>query len=106
MFSSLLRRSRHGSRRVDSRDRSFSPSAGPASRRYSGPRHASADFTEADDDDDEDDDDDAADDLDAGFGIGVEDADADNRVDDNEDGEGPGFQVLPLFSSSHLGMSR
>ncbi|KAK2932533.1 hypothetical protein FoTM2_006991 [Fusarium oxysporum f. sp. vasinfectum] len=55
MFSSLLRRPRAGPRRIDRRrNTSFSPSPGPARRRYTLERHATADFTEADDDDGDD----------------------------------------------------
>lgn len=94
MFSSMLRQAQSTTprRAQDGRRRSHSPSLGPASRDYARPRHATADFTEADDDDD--DDDDASDD---GYGldpyhIRLGDEDGPSRV-----------PVLPLFSSGYLG---
>lgn len=57
---------------------------------YFQPRHAIADFTEADDDDD----DDSNEEEQPRYGGG----------DDNEDGMPQSGSVLPLYSSSHLGM--
>ncbi|GJN66932.1 hypothetical protein PLICBS_000954 [Purpureocillium lilacinum] len=106
MFSSLLRRPSHGSRRVDLREPSLSPSSRPgARRRYGGRTHATADFTEADDDDEDSNeervlrfeeggDDDAQDEDGDGDGDG-DDADEDGRT-------GKALPVLPLFSATHL----
>lgn len=109
MFSSLLRRPSHGSRRVDLREPSLSPSSRPgARRRYGGRTHATADFTEADDDDEDSNeervlrfeeggDDDAQDEDGDGDGDGDgDDADEDGRT-------GKALPVLPLFSATHLG---
>ncbi|KAF4984616.1 hypothetical protein FZEAL_238 [Fusarium zealandicum] len=107
MFSSLLRRPRAGSRRVDRRrNQSASPSPGPASRHYTLERHATADFTEADDDDADD-----SHDEEEGLTpfrsndrrVDDHDADENNRNDgQDEDGRRGGLPVLPLFSASHL----
>lgn len=116
MFPSLLRRPRAGPRRIDRRQNtSASPSPGPARRRYTLERHATADFTEADDDD-------ADFTHDEGLrrfrnnerrtnNDGDEEEDEDNNDGDeeygmNEDGRQSGLPVLPLFSASHLGMCR
>lgn len=118
MFPSLLRRPRAGPRRIDRRQNtSASPSPGPARRRYTLERHATADFTEADDDD-------ADFTHDEGLrrfrnnerrtnndGEEEEEEDEDNNDGDeeygmNEDGRQSGLPVLPLFSASHLGMCR
>ncbi|GKU01350.1 unnamed protein product [Fusarium langsethiae] len=117
MFPSLLRRPRAGPRRIDRRQNtSASPSPGPARRRYTLERHATADFTEADDDDadfthdeglrrfrnnerrtnNDGDEDEEEDDED--------DNDGDEEYGMNEDGRQSGLPVLPLFSASHLGM--
>jgi hypothetical protein len=98
MFSSLLRRPQHGTRRVEIRDSSLSPATRSPGQRYTVHRHASADFTEGDDDDDLD----VADfgntqNADTLRGEAVEDGD--------EDGEHNELPVLPLFSSTHLGMT-
>lgn len=120
MFSSVLRRPRHASQRVNSRELSVSPASGPLRRRQFTTRtHATADFTEADDDDDDDtneeglvhfdedgqdehggdeDDDDAEDDEE-----NEDDDDAIHAVD--EDNRRKALPVLPLFSSTHLGKS-
>ncbi|KAG9504405.1 hypothetical protein J7337_004378 [Fusarium musae] len=111
MFSSLLRRPRAGPRRIDRRrNTSFSPSPGPARRRYTLERHATADFTEADDDDGDDTHDEGL----SRFrshdrrtnNDGDEDDDEDDEVEEEdrpgEDGRRGGLPVLPLFSASHL----
>ncbi|RBR17211.1 uncharacterized protein FIESC28_06713 [Fusarium coffeatum] len=110
MFPSLLRRPRAGPNRIDRRQNtSASPSPGPARRRYTLERHATADFTEADDDD-------ADFTHDEGLrryrsndrrtnNDGDEDDEDDNDGDGNgmnEDGRRSGLPVLPLFSASHL----
>ncbi|KKY34648.1 putative integral membrane channel protein [Diaporthe ampelina] len=59
-------------------------------RPYSRTRHATADFTEADDDDEDEDDDDEANDHD------------DSPNDEDHGGRRPSGTVLPLFSESHL----
>jgi hypothetical protein len=123
MFSSLLRRSSNR-RLVASEDGQPLPSPGPSDRRrLSAPRHATADFTEADDDDDDDDDEDDRRrsqlrarvrrfnsdnmDLHGGSGRGDGDDDPDEPDHDDEDGNDirrrPSLPVLPLFSSTHLG---
>jgi hypothetical protein len=90
MFSSLLRP--RPARPIDPRDiRHNSPPPGPANFHTSRPRHATADFTEADDDDDD------------------ESTPRLDHFDDNAAGvEGDHTRrplpVLPLFSASHLGM--
>ena len=100
MFSSLLR-TRPTNRRVRDRDVSGSPSG-----RYDRPRHATADFTEADDDDeDEETHEDERVEYEA-----ADDDDQDDDDDEDNDGQaqparhqGP-LPVLPLFSSPHLGV--
>ncbi|SPO00109.1 related to YVC1 - vacuolar cation channel [Cephalotrichum gorgonifer] len=90
MFSSMLRQMQHTPpRRVDhDRARSHSPSPGPANRAYAHPRHATADFTEADDDEEEV--------SNEGDGTGP------YQVDPMDE-DGPSrLPVLPLFSSSYL----
>lgn len=64
----------------------------PAHDEYIRHRHATADFTEADDDEDEDESNDG----------GLPRFRGGNRADDNEDGLGQSG-VLPLFSAGHLG---
>lgn len=98
MFPSLLRRPRNGPRRVDVRDESVSPSPGPATRRYTARRRATADFTEADDDQDSD-----------NAPLRPLDEDGNTARDDaaadaDEDGA-RALPVLPLFSATHLGLS-
>lgn len=109
MFSSTLRPGA-GSRRVNRRpDSTGSLSPHPTRREYTLRRHATADFTEADDDepddsheegppprfpndrhvDDEGDDDD--------------DENDNNNEAIDEDGRHGALPVLPLFSASHLG---
>lgn len=123
MLSSLLRprkesRRRHDSPMFDSNPNTPSPGPdrNPITRRASlgpEPRHATADFTEADDDDEESDEaadhveDGEEDDEEEGLGelprftryrhgdMGMHDAD--RRRSSNT--------VIPLFSASHLGMS-
>ncbi|KAF7557221.1 hypothetical protein G7046_g6082 [Stylonectria norvegica] len=106
MFSSILR-PRHGPpRRVDRRhDPGASPSPGPARREYTEQRHATADFTEADDDGDETNEEG----LDQ-FGNQVPEEEEEDEEDDDqedqhhgdEDGRRGTLPVLPLFSASHL----
>lgn len=123
MFSSLLRRSSNR-RRIASEDGQPLPSPGPSDRRrLSAPRHATADFTEADDDDEDDDEDDRRPsqlrarirrfnsdnvDLQVGGGRGDDGDDRDEPDHDDEDGNDarrrPSLPVLPLFSSTHLGL--
>ncbi|KAI9171224.1 Calcium channel YVC1 [Paramyrothecium foliicola] len=104
MFSSLMRRPKPGSRRALLRQDSFSASPGPSTRRRDSiRRHATADFTEADDDDEDDESNDPRgrrfDDQ------AVQEEDADEDVDEDDlDHANPTARlpVLPLFSSSHL----
>ncbi|RNJ53422.1 hypothetical protein D7B24_001944 [Verticillium nonalfalfae] len=96
MFTSLLRPRRH-SRHVDDDGLPTSPSAGPAFRKPPLRRHATADFTEADDDDE-----DSNDGMGDQYVEGDEEQDdEDNRLDD-EDGVRRSLPVLPLFSASYL----
>ncbi|EEY14756.1 conserved hypothetical protein [Verticillium alfalfae VaMs.102] len=96
MFTSLLRPRRH-SRHVDDDGLPTSPSAGPAFRKPPLRRHATADFTEADDDDE-----DSNDGMGDQYVDGDEEQDdEDNRLDD-EDGVRRSLPVLPLFSASYL----
>lgn len=75
------------------------PSRGPARPEgYFQPRHATADFTEADDDDDE-----SNDEEQPRYRGGEGEGDDDDE-DENEDGLPQSGTVLPLYSSSHLGM--
>ncbi|CAK7198526.1 hypothetical protein SEUCBS139899_001189 [Sporothrix eucalyptigena] len=69
--------------------------AGPATRRpaYAHLRHATADFTEADDDEDDSND---------GDGLGAAYQPPGERLQDDEDGDRRSSHVLPLFSASHL----
>ncbi|KAL0933134.1 cation channel family [Colletotrichum truncatum] len=94
MFSSLLRpKQSNRSRRIDRLHERHSPSPGPAYRQYGGePRHAAADFTEADDDEEEEDEDED------GLGHSGEDPD----VLDDEDQTHRSMPVLPLFSEAYL----
>lgn len=112
MFSSLLRRPRAGPRRIDRRrNTSFSPSPGPARRRYTLERHATADFTEADDDDGDDTHDEGLSRFRSNERRTNNDGDEEDDEDDEgeeedrpgEDGRRGGLPVLPLFSASHLG---
>ncbi|RBQ68359.1 hypothetical protein FVER14953_21040 [Fusarium verticillioides] len=110
MFSSLLRRPRAGPRRIDRRrNTSFSPSPGPARRRYTLERHATADFTEADDDDGDDTHDEGLSRFrshDRRTNNDGDEEDEDDEVEEedrpDEDGRRGGLPVLPLFSASHL----
>ncbi|PKS09241.1 hypothetical protein jhhlp_003855 [Lomentospora prolificans] len=95
MFSSLLRRKQQTPRRrvhdrgdPFSKPQSPSPSPGPASRSYLGARHATADFTEADDDDEDD-------------SIGEDELGPyqDDPIDEDGTQRVP---ILPLFSASYL----
>ncbi|KAF6831170.1 cation channel family [Colletotrichum musicola] len=100
MFSSLLRpKQSNRSRRVDRFQERHSPSPGPAYRNYGGePRHAVADFTEAEDDEEEEEEEEEED----GMGqSGEEDPDA---LDD-EDATHRSMPVLPLFSVTYLANS-
>ncbi len=97
--------SRHGRQRRAGLQQAYSPSPPPQRppRQFSARVHATADFTEADDDEEEDEDD-FEQGLDHGDGPDQDDEDA---VDDLADAEqqGPGgLPVIPLFSSSHLGV--
>ena len=108
MFSSLLR-PRAGSRRVNRRPESTNGSRSPIRNpEYTLRRHATADFTEADDDD-------ADDSNEEGGPVprSLHDRDVDDEADEDDDGDGDGIgdednrrgglPVLPLFSASHLG---
>lgn len=107
MFSSLLSRDRRGRpRRPAARDDSLSPPSRRQPRQYTGRTHATADFTADDDDDEEEDDDFNAEDF-SRLDNGDQQDDNDDAVDEDEDGQdqpSSGLPVLPLFSSSHLGM--
>lgn len=95
MLSKLFRAfqgSQHG--QEEQEEEEAEPSPGPSRRPYVQPRHATADFTEAEEDDDDD----------SNGGIGG--FRGDERTPDDEDGQLPSSHVLPLFSSSHLGRSR
>lgn len=72
------------------------PASGPATQRpsYAHLRHATADFTEADDDEDDSNDD---------QGQGAAYHASDERLPEDEDGDRRSSHVLPLFSASHLG---
>lgn len=106
MFSSLLRRPRAGPRRVDRRRNSSpSPSPGPARRRYTLERHATADFTEADDDDADESHDEGMTRFHSNDRHVDDDGDEEDDQDDGQDEDGRrrgGLPVLPLFSASHL----
>ncbi|PNY29942.1 Calcium channel YVC1 [Tolypocladium capitatum] len=113
MFSSLLRRPRNGSRHVDIRDGSLSPSQRPPPRlQFSARMHATADFTEAEDDDEDDSNDEPTNrsgDEEQGQAApapraGAEDDadEADEADDAGEDGGQKALPVLPLFSATHL----
>ncbi|KAF5026858.1 hypothetical protein F66182_1053 [Fusarium sp. NRRL 66182] len=117
MFSSLLRRPRAGPRRIDRRQNtSASPSPGPARRSYTLERHATADFTEADDDDGDDTHDEGlgrtqSNDRRPRNARDEEEEEEEEEEDDDgeeeqdrlgEDGRQRGLPVLPLFSASHL----
>lgn len=101
MFSSLLR-PKHRNRRVDP-DRmpiSPSPSAGPAFQKRFPRRHATADFTEADDDDE--------DTQNEALNRQYEDEEEEEEEDGGEDVRDETntrrpLPVLPLFSASYLG---
>lgn len=106
---SLLRRPRKGFRRVDRHD-SASPSPGPASQGYASRRHATADFTEADDDGDDSNDEverfdnEEVEEVDGGEEEEEEqDEHEEADEDQGEDGRRTALPVLPLFSASHLG---
>ncbi|PHH60776.1 hypothetical protein CDD81_1173 [Ophiocordyceps australis] len=92
MFSSLLRRSTSGSRRVSRRDQS---PHGPRQRL------ATADFSHVDDFDDDDDDDDGDDNADQDDDQDANEANA-QRPHDDEDGSRKTPALLPLFSATHL----
>ena len=106
MIHSLLRPC-PSNRRVGGRDLSASPTSTPGPRRETPRRRATADFTEADDDDD---DEDTQEETMPGFVAA--DEDDEEGQDDDDDGNDPGqptgrrtpLPVLPLFSSSHLGI--
>lgn len=90
MFSSLVRQMQPTPRRrVDNGHLGHEPSSpGPASRAHAQTRHATADFTEADDDDVSKD------------GDGIDPYQTEPAVD--EDGPS-GMPILPLFSATYLG---
>ncbi|KAG5917672.1 hypothetical protein E4U42_007161 [Claviceps africana] len=121
MFSSLLRRSRRGRRRLDIDDLAASSSSLPHQRHrpYADRTHATADFTEADDDEDEDsnEEDLVRFDEDAGQANAQQrdrhryrgrdrhrDQDQDQAEEDglDQDNRARRLPVLPLFSASHL----
>ncbi|KAM0245610.1 hypothetical protein ACHAP5_005260 [Fusarium lateritium] len=121
MFSSLLRRPRAGPRRIDRRrNTSGSPSPGPARRPYTLERHATADFTEADDDDGDDTQDEALNRFRSNDRRTNNDGDEEEEEDDDDDNDGEEEEeeeeeedgpdednqrrlpVLPLFSATHL----
>lgn len=82
-----------------------SRSSGPARQEgYFTPRHATADFTEADDDDDDDSNEEGRPRYQEGAGIAGSGNDDDDDDDDNEDGLPQSGTVLPLYSSTRLGM--
>lgn len=95
MFPSLLRLSKSSQRHEALRI--MTPSPGPAYRDYAQQRHATADFTEADDDDDDDDF--------LGAGMDADDGADVSHGEENEDGIRDST-FLPLFSASHLGRLR
>jgi len=90
MFSSLLRPKQHRERR-DAPGVAEFPSSGPSFPKPGIRRHATADFTEADDDD-EDSREEAVDRY------------GDEEAVDDEDNLRRSLPVLPLFSSTYLGM--
>ncbi|KAH7375082.1 hypothetical protein B0T11DRAFT_5965 [Plectosphaerella cucumerina] len=90
MFSSLLRPGQHRPRR-DAAPMTESPTSGPAYQKPPFRRHATADFTEADDDDEESQEEE-------GLNMFREHGD---MVDD-EDNMRRSLPVLPLFSASYL----
>jgi hypothetical protein len=99
MFSSFLRNKQQQSgRRVHVQEDPEvldSPSPGPAHQHhapYAARRHATADFTEADDDDDDSNED----------GIGRYQLGGDGE-DDEDGGPGRRLPILPLFSAAYLG---
>lgn len=104
MFTSLLNRPRRDRPRGNDREFSISPSSRHLRRQFSSRTHATADFTEADDDDDEDDDDDFNGEGASRFDNGADGQDNDAIDDDDEQDQGASLPVLPLFSSTHLGM--
>ncbi|RYP08236.1 hypothetical protein DL766_010190 [Monosporascus sp. MC13-8B] len=98
LLSSLLRpRKGRASERVDSHlfdlNPSQSPSPGPANRGYRDHRHATADFTEADDDDED------RDLIDQGRHFSFL---RPSRFPRGENGDAAPSGLLPLFSASHL----
>ncbi len=110
LLSSLLRpRKTRAVRRVDDshlfHPNPQSPPPGPVNSDYHEYRHATADFTEADDDDDDDEDHDEDGDR--------QDVDGDqsflfprtSRFRRDENGQAVPSGLLPLFSASHLGMT-
>lgn len=95
-LSSILR-PRQATRRVDMA-RTFdsdpnTPSPGPANRNYGGQRHATADFTEADDDEDEDE-------------FDLDDGPSAPRIPrpfQETNARRSSTSLMPLFSASYLG---
>ena len=96
MLSTFMRPFKGATRNADDGDlleRNSEPTRRPASvRSYAQHRHATADFTEADDDDDESDD------------ARQPHGNATIRGNEDEDGLNQAIGVLPLFSAGHLGM--
>lgn len=94
MLSTLMRPFKGAARNPDDGDvleRNSEPLLRPASvRSYTQHRHATADFTEADDDDDESDD------------ARQPCRNTSNRGNEDEDGLNQAIGVLPLFSAGHL----
>ncbi|GAO18158.1 hypothetical protein UVI_02036600 [Ustilaginoidea virens] len=109
MFSSLLRRPKPGSRRVDIHHLPVSPStAPPAQRQVTSRTHATADFTEADDEDDETNEEYLVR-FDEEAGPGSDQPEDDQDQDDDGGDEDAhanvrrqGLPILPLFSATHL----
>ena len=95
MFSSLVRPKQHRDQR-DAAALAASPSTGPAFSKPVLRRHATADFTEADDDDE-----DSQEQVIAQYG----DEDGDGPAVDDEDNIRTSLPVLPLFSATYLGES-
>ncbi|QPG94797.1 hypothetical protein C2857_006998 [Epichloe festucae Fl1] len=104
MFSSLLRRPKRASRRVDIHDFAGSTSSVPQpQRQYTERTHATADFTEADDDDEDTNEEDLVRfDEDAGQANDHDQIDEDDDDGADEDNRHRDLPVLPLFSATHL----
>lgn len=109
LLSSLLRPKR-GVRRVDDGDffhssQPATPSPGPAARAYHESRHATADFTEAEDDEDEEEEDEFDGDADPlSFMPGPNRYRYEGSGHDNN-GRRSSTTLQPLFSAGYLGTS-